>query len=297
MERLDIELLRLYPEMTRSRLAGLVKAGFVKVNGEVVEKAGLKIAPDKDIIEVEFPPPVPANPEPEDIPLSIVYEDEHIIVIDKPAGMVVHPAPGHATGTLVNALLAHAPQIANLGCRERPGIVHRLDQETSGLIIVAKTEKAMQNLAKAFASHRDIEKIYLAICHGRPTLESGRIETLLARHPVERKRYAIVDKNGKLAITNWRLAKRLSCGLSLIECKIETGRTHQIRVHLSSMRCPIIGDKMYGKGALDRQLKPIPERQMLHAWKLSLWHPIESRRLEFISPIPDDMSSYISSEI
>ena len=173
MERLDIELLRLYPEMTRSRLAGLVKAGFVKVNGEVVEKAGLKIAPDKDIIEVEFPPPVPANHEPEDIPLSIVYEDEHIIVIDKPAGMVVHPAPGHATGTLVNALLAHAPQIANLGCRERPGIVHRLDQETSGLIIVAKTEKAMQNLAKAFASHRDIEKIYLAICHGRPTLESG----------------------------------------------------------------------------------------------------------------------------
>ena len=297
MERLDIELLRLYPEMTRSRLAGLVKAGFVKVNGEVVEKAGLKIAPDKDIIEVEFPPPVPANPEPEIIPLSIVYEDEHIIVIDKPAGMVVHPAPGHATGTLVNALLAHTPQIANLGCRERPGIVHRLDQETSGLIIVAKTEKAMQNLAKAFASHRDIEKIYLAICHGRPTLESGRIETLLARHPVDRKRYAIVDKNGKLAITNWRLAKRLSCGLSLIECKIETGRTHQIRVHLSSMRSPIIGDKMYGKGALDRQLKPIPARQMLHAWKLSLWHPIESRRLEFISPIPDDMSSYISSEI
>lgn len=292
MERLDKTLLARNPEMTRSRIAGLIKSGFVKVNGVIEDKAGAKVGED-DVLEMEIPPPVPAVPEPEDIPLPILYEDEDIIVIDKPAGLVVHPAPGHGTGTVVNALLHHCPGLAQLGCRERPGIVHRLDQETSGLLVVAKTDAAMQGLARAFASHDKIEKTYLAICHRRPRLDAGRIESFIARHPVDRKRRAIVEKGGKLAVTNWRLARVLSSALSLFECRIETGRTHQIRVHLASLGCPVIGDKLYGKGALDRQLVPVPERQMLHAWRLKLWHPTKRIPMSFEAPVPEDMEAYL----
>lgn len=294
MERLDKILLERNPELTRSRIEGLIKAGYVRVNGAVATKAGAKVAPEAEIL-LELPPPVPAIPLPEDIPLSIIYEDEYIIVVDKPAGLVVHPAPGHATGTLVNALLAHCPEIADLGCRERPGIVHRLDQETSGVIVIAKTQEAMQALSRAFASHRDMEKVYLAICHGRPRLDSGRIENLLGRHPVDRKRFAIVERGGKQAITNWKLLTpvpsangRSPSPVSLIECRIETGRTHQIRIHMASLGCPIVGDKVYGKSALDRQLPAPPERQMLHAARLSLHHPITHKPLTFTSPPPQD---------
>ena len=291
MQRLDIILLERHPDLTRSRIKGLIEAGYVKVDGVTVDKAGAKVSGDENF-EVEIPPPVPATPEPEDIKLDIVYEDDDIVVVDKPAGMVVHPAPGHATGTLVNALLHHAPQIAALGCRERPGIVHRLDQETSGLIIVAKTEPAMQNLAKAFASHRFVKKTYLAICHRRPRLDAGRLETQLARHPVDRKRRAIVEHGGKIAITNWRVVKALTPALTLVECVIETGRTHQIRVHMASLGCPIAGDKMYGKAALDRQLVPPPVRQLLHAWKLELYHPVSSTPLSFTAPVPPEFEQY-----
>lgn len=292
MKRLDIVLLEQHPELTRSRIKGLIEAGYVKVNGETVDKAGAKVE-GTETFEVEIPPAVPAIPEPEDIPLDIIYEDAHIVVIDKPAGLVVHPAPGHVTGTLVNALLHHAPEIAALGCRERPGIVQRLDQETSGLIVVAKSERAMLALAKAFASHKAIKKTYLAICHRRPALEAGRIENLIGRHPVDRKRMAIVEKNGKNAITNWRVAEYLSPSLTLMECNIETGRTHQIRVHMASLGCPIAGDKIYGKLSLDRQVSPFPARQMLHAWKLELYHPVENTPLSFTAPIPADMQEII----
>ena len=228
--------------------------------------------------------------------LVMDVEDNDIIVINKPKGMVVHPAPGHFTGTLVNALLHHCPDLSGIGGVARPGIVHRLDQDTSGLIVVAKTQKAMENLVKAFASHKHIEKTYLAVCHARPRLDAGRIENLIGRHPVDRKRMAIVQRNGKVAITNWKvlssLAQSREKGYSLIECKIETGRTHQIRVHMASLGTPVIGDKQYGKSALDKRLACVPARQMLHAWKLSLWHPTQSRQMTFEASIPDDMIIY-----
>ena len=291
MERLDKVLLSRYPDFSRSRIEGLVKAGFVTVNGAVAAKAGMKVSPDDEIV-VEIPPPVPAVPEPEDIPLSVVFEDDDMVVVDKPPGMVVHPAPGHFTGTLVNALLAHCPNLSGIGGVARPGIVHRLDQDTSGLIVVAKTQAAMDSLARAFASHKNVEKTYIAVVHGHPRLESGRIENFIGRHPVDRKRMAILEKGGKLAKTNWRV---LFAGdaVSVVECGIETGRTHQIRVHMASLGCPVIGDGTYGKGALDRRLDPVPPRQMLHAWKLRLWHPVKGVEMSFEAPPPADMKPYL----
>ena len=295
MARLDKILLDRNPDFSRSRIEGLIKGGFVKVNSVVAEKAGMKVA-ETDVIEMEIPPPVPATPEPEDIPLDVVYEDSDMLVVNKAPGMVVHPAPGHFTGTLVNALLYHCPDLSGIGGVARPGIVHRLDQDTSGLIVVAKSQKAMENLVKAFASHKHIEKTYIAACHGRPRLDSGRIENLIGRHPVDRKRMAIVQRNGKSAITNWKVLSTPSesreKGYSLIECRIETGRTHQIRVHMASLGTPVIGDKQYGKQALDKRLPVVPARQMLHAWRLTLWHPVESRQMTFTAPIPTDMSVY-----
>ncbi|MBR2920423.1 MAG: RluA family pseudouridine synthase [Kiritimatiellae bacterium] len=295
MARLDKILLDRNPDFSRSRIEGLIKGGFVKVNSVVAEKAGMKVD-ESDVIEMEIPPPVPATPEPEDIPLDVVYEDSDMLVVNKAPGMVVHPAPGHFTGTLVNALLYHCPDLSGIGGVARPGIVHRLDQDTSGLIVVAKSQKAMENLVKAFASHKHIEKTYIAVCHGRPRLDSGRIENLIGRHPVDRKRMAIVQRNGKSAITNWKVLSTPSesreKGYSLIECRIETGRTHQIRVHMASLGTPVIGDRQYGKQALDKRLPVVPARQMLHAWRLTLWHPVESRQMTFTAPIPTDMSVY-----
>ena len=295
MIRLDKHLLTLYPDFSRSRIEGLIKGGYVTVNGAAASKAGMKIAED-DEIEVEIPPPVPAIPEPEDIPLDVVFEDDDMLVINKAPGMVVHPAPGHFTGTLVNALLAHCPNLSGIGGVARPGIVHRLDQYTSGLIVVAKSQAAMDGLVKAFSSHKNIEKTYLAVCHGSPRLNAGRIENLIGRHPVDRKRMAIVEKNGKVAITNWeRIDLDLkSRPISLIKCRIETGRTHQIRVHMASLGCPVIGDSVYGKPALDKKLDPVPQRQMLHAWRLKLWHPVKSVQMSFEAPIPADMKPYVT---
>ena len=297
MERLDRVLCGRYPDFSRSRIEGLVKSGFVTVDGVVAAKAGMKVSPDA-AIEVEIPPPVPAVPEPEEIPLSVVFEDDDMVVVDKPAGMVVHPAPGHHSGTLVNALLAHCPSLGGIGGVARPGIVHRLDQDTSGLIVVAKSQPAMDGLVKAFASHVHVEKTYLAVCHGRPRLDAGRIENLIGRHPVDRKRMAVVERNGKRAVTNWTLERFLGeCGrggaISLVKCQIETGRTHQIRVHMASLGCPVIGDATYGKPALDRRLEPVPARQMLHAWRLRLWHPVRNVQMSFEAPVPSDMEAYL----
>ena len=291
VQRLDKVLQERHPDFSRSRIEGLIKAGFVTVNGAVAEKAGQKVA-ETDEIGVEIPPPVPAEPQPEDIPLTVVFEDEHMLVVDKAPGMVVHPAPGHFTGTLVNALLHRCPDLSGIGGVARPGIVHRLDQDTSGLLVVAKTQAAMDGLTRAFASHKSLTKTYLAVCHGRPRLDAGRIENLIGRHPVDRKRMAIVEKNGKLAITNWKVLGPGRAGTSLVECVIETGRTHQIRVHMASLGCPVIGDRVYGKGALDRKLEPVPERQMLHAWRLKLWHPVFGVEMSLEAPIPPDMKPY-----
>lgn len=290
--RLDKLLLDRYFEFSRSRIEGLIKTGHVTVNGKVVTKAGAKVV-ELDDIKVEIPPPVPPLPVAEDIPLAIVYEDDDILVIDKAPGMVVHPAPGHITGTLVNALLHHCPNLSGVGGIARPGIVHRLDQDTSGLMVVAKTQSAMDGLAAAFASHKTVEKVYLALCHGTPRLAAGRIENCIGRHPVDRKRMAIVEKGGKYAITNYRLVRTIG-PISLVECRIETGRTHQIRVHMASLGCPVIGDSLYGKRALDRQLNPVPARQMLHAWRLALWHPVKNECISFEAPPPADMAAYLT---
>ena len=321
--RLDKQILETHPDFSRSRIEGLVKAGFVTVNGTVAEKAGMKVSADDEIV-VDVPPPVPAVPEPEDIPLDVVFEDADMLVVNKAPGMVVHPAPGHFTGTLVNALLHRCPDLSGIGGVARPGIVHRLDQDTSGLIVVAKSQAAMDGLVKAFASHRNIEKTYLAVVHGRPRLDAGRIENLIGRHPVDRKRMAIVEKNGKVAITNWKLfdcsigglfdcrdrtwrrvsdtSRQLQSSnlnnpnnrtISVVECRSETGRTHQIRVHMASLGCPVIGDRVYGKSALDKKLEPVPARQMLHAWRLRLWHPVQNVQMSFEAPIPADMRAYV----
>ena len=292
MMRLDKHILETHPDFSRSRIEGLIKSGFVTVNGAVAEKAGMKVSEDDEIV-VEIPPPVPAIPEPEDIPLDVVFEDEDMVVVNKAPGMVVHPAPGHFTGTLVNALLHHCPNLSGIGGVARPGIVHRLDQDTSGLIVVAKSQAAMDGLVQAFSSHKNIEKTYLAICHGRPRLDAGRIENLIGRHPVDRKRMAIVEKNGKVAITNWRVFDCSRQQSTAVECRIETGRTHQIRVHMASLGCPVIGDKVYGKSALDKKLDPVPARQMLHAWKLRLWHPVKRVEMAFEAPLPEDMRAYL----
>ena len=286
--RLDKWLATCCEGFSRSRIQGLILAGRMRVNGEVAARATVKVNPG-DIVTLAIPPPVPAEPQPEDIPLSIVYEDEHIIVLDKPAGLVVHPAPGHLDGTLVNALLHHCPNLEGIGGVARPGIVHRLDQDTSGLMVVAKTEAAMRTLTKEFASHANIRKTYLAIVHGTPTPPEGRIENLIGRCPWDRKKMAIVEKNGKVAVTNYRT---LSAGRrSLVECVIETGRTHQIRVHMASLGCPLVGDAVYGRPGWDRQLDPAPARQMLHAWKLSLKHPVTRAPLAFEAPIPPEFSA------
>lgn len=289
--RLDKVVQERLPDFSRSRIEGLIKAGYVKVNGFAAIKAGQKVV-ESDAIAIELPPPVPPIPQPEDIPLNVLFEDSDILILNKAPGMVVHPAPGHASGTLVNALLHHCPDLAGIGGVVRPGIVHRLDRDTSGLMVVAKTQSAMDGLAKAFATHKTVEKTYLALCHGRPRLESGRIENMIGRHPVDRKRMAIVEKDGKLAITNYRV-ERVIGPISLIECRIETGRTHQIRVHMASLGCPVIGDSAYGKSALDKRLSPVPARQMLHAWRLLLWHPVTGEKLSFEAPVPADMAAYL----
>ena len=281
--RLDAWLAAQCEGFSRSRVQGLIRAERMRVNGKVVLRAAFKANPG-DVVTLAIPPPVPAEPQPEDIPLCIVYEDEHIIVIDKPAGLVVHPAPGHLDGTLVNALLHHCPDLEGIGGVARPGIVHRLDQDTSGLMVVAKTEAAMRTLTKEFASHANIRKTYLAVVHGAPSPAEGRIENLIGRCPWDRKKMAIVERNGKVAVTNYRT---LSAGArSLVECVIETGRTHQIRVHMASLGCPVVGDAVYGRPGWDHQLVPPPTRQLLHAWKLSLKHPVTRVSLSFEAPPP-----------
>lgn len=292
-ERLDSWIAGNCPGVSRSRIQGLAKAGMVEVNGKTLTRLSGEARPG-DEITIRFPPPVPAEPLPEDIPLDIVYEDGSVLVLNKPAGLVVHPAPGHLSGTLVNAILHHCPSLAGIGGVARPGIVHRLDQYTSGLMVVAKTDRAMASLAHNFHTPGGIRKIYLAIVHGKPDSLSGRIENLIGRSPRDRKKMAIVQKNGKRAVTNWRILDSKG-PVSLVECAIETGRTHQIRVHMASIGCPVIGDAVYGKPGLDRRLSPAPARQMLHAFRLSFPHPCGGREMAFEAPPPADFAQYALS--
>ena len=219
---------------------------------------------------------------------DILFEDPDILVVDKPAGMFVHPSPGHETGTLTDALLKRCPSMAGVGSAVRPGVVHRLDADTSGVMVLAKTQRAYLKLRELFESHRDIRKTYLAVCHGAPTPKEGRLETTIGRKPWDAKRMAVDVPDGKRAVTEWTVLGRQGPG-ALVEFRIETGRTHQIRVHAAHLGHPLAGDPLYGDAAKDRRLRTRPVRTLLHAVELSFPHPVTGRRLTFAAEPPADI--------
>ena len=289
-KRLDAFLADSTEELTRSAAAQLIETGGVLVDGRTAVKS-LRLS-GGETVELTLPEPEPIDAVPQNIPLDVVYEDEDVIVVNKPAGLVVHPAPGHPDGTLVNALLHHCPGLSGIGGVARPGIVHRLDQDTSGVMVVAKSQRAMDVLTREFASHANIRKTYLALVHGSPSPLEGRIENLIGRCPFDRKKMAVVERNGKIAVTNYRVERALA-SLSLVHCQIETGRTHQIRVHMATaLGCPIVGDAVYGRPGWDKKLVPIPRRQLLHAWRLELKHPVTRQSLLLEAPVPEDLNRY-----
>ena len=287
--RLDVWLARRCAPLSRSRLQTLIGAGQVTVDGRPAS-ARTKTRPGQQVC-VNVPPPAPAEPQPEALPLDVVFEDADILVLNKPPGIVVHPAPGHAGGTLVNALLHHCDDLGGVGGVERPGIVHRLDKDTSGLLVVAKNDAALNALAAQFQAGR-VCKRYLALVHGRPARAQGSIETTIGRHPVDRKRMAVDPPHGKQAVSHYEVLETLG-DLTLLQVRIETGRTHQIRVHLAHLGLPIVGDPVYGSHARDRALPECPSRQLLHAAELAFDHPIDGRRLVFQRPPPPDMAAFI----
>jgi 23S rRNA pseudouridine1911/1915/1917 synthase len=301
-ERLDRFLGKHLADHSRTSLQKLIEEGFVRVNGHPALKPALRLAPG-DAVEVRIPPPPPSGVEPEPIPLRIVFENGDLLVIDKPAGMVVHPAAGHQRGTLVGAVLAHAPEVGEVGELERPGIVHRLDKDTSGLIMVAKNAAAQRTLQDAFA-RRTAEKTYLALVEGRPPTAEGRIETPIGRDPTHRQRMAVVPPSrGRAAVTLFHTRGKFE-NHTLLEVHPLTGRTHQIRVHLAYIGCPVAGDKVYGRPSPPTPLPAHPvrrgagrgeegeggkaKRQMLHAWRLKITLPGESAPRVFEAPLPED---------
>jgi 23S rRNA pseudouridine1911/1915/1917 synthase len=289
--RLDVAIASLFPDLSRSRAASLVKDGRVRVDGAVVDRPSQPVRAGA-AIEVDIPATTAAEAAPQDLPLHIVFEDEHLVVVDKEAGMVVHPGAGHADGTLVNALLHHVEDLSGIGGVERPGIVHRLDKETSGLLVVAKNDRAHQALSRQFADHT-AGRTYLAICLGVPALASGTIRSSLGRHPGDRLRFASVD-GGKPAVTHWARL-RTSGRISLIECRLETGRTHQVRVHLAESGWPILGDSLYFRGKPPASVAPLVMRTMLHARQLRLRHPETGAELVFDAPIPPDFAAVLAA--
>ena len=276
--RLDHFLSRMLTEHSRSRLQDLIKTGDILLNGKTT-RASAKVRAG-ETVSFEEPPPEPSGLVAEEIAFEVLYEDEDLIVLNKPAGLVVHPAAGNPSHTLVNALLHHCPNLSGIGGEQRPGIVHRLDKETSGCMVVAKNDHAHNLLSQQF-SGRTIQKIYLALASGPFKEKSGSITAPLGRHPVNRQKMAVVENaRGREAHTDYRIIGTYE-RFSLVECTLHTGRTHQIRVHLKSIGHPILGDKVYGKS--DGY-----ERQMLHAWKLGFAHPRTGEEMRFRSSIPED---------
>ena len=286
---------------SRNRIKNLIEGGYLKVDGVTIKDPSFKVQYSK-LIQIEIPLVNEAEPLPENIKLDIIYEDEFIIVLNKKPGIVVHPAPGSPKGTLVNALLYHCGNsLQGIGGVRRPGIVHRLDKNTSGIMVIAKTELAHTRLCKIFSNH-DLDRRYNAVVWGQPD-NGGRIEKPIGRSPFDRKKMAIVN-NGKKAITKWKIIDIYPPFASLIECKLETGRTHQIRVHMSDLGHSIVGDDVYGKPITQKTFKnnDLKEknkliksfgRQALHATKLCFKHPINEKYLEFSSNIPKDMTGLI----
>jgi 23S rRNA pseudouridine1911/1915/1917 synthase len=289
--RLDRALAAAVPTLSRERLKALIRSGAVEAQGTPVRDPAIKVRGGENL-RVAVPEPTPAHNEPQDIPLNILFEDEHLLVVDKPAGLVVHPAAGNLDGTLVNALLHHcAGKLSGIGGVARPGIVHRIDKDTSGLLVVAKTDVAHEGIAKQFAAH-SIDRRYLAIVSGVPKTKEGAVDAPLARSAANRKKMAIVQgSRGKRAVTNWRRLDVLR-DAALVECRLETGRTHQVRVHMASIGHPLIGDPVYGRSGKThgKLLKKLGfHRQALHAAELGFTHPVIKRRLSFSSPMPADM--------
>ena len=290
-QRLDIWLAAALPGFSRARIQGLMREGRVLVDGAPARASNTTRSGQTAVVLV--PPPAPATPRAEARALDIVYEDADIVVLDKPAGLVVHPAPGHATGTLVNALLHHCEDLGGIGGVERPGIVHRLDKDTTGLMVVAKHDAAMAGLVNAFQTG-GVRKEYLALVHGAPPHISGTLTTLIGRDPKNRKRMAVVREHGKKATTHYHVEERFAVA-ALVLARIETGRTHQIRVHLAHLRAPIAGDSLYGGTRRDRQLPLQPRRPMLHATRLSFAHPITGQPLAFERPPHADMLAVLTA--
>ncbi len=297
-KRVDAFLASRVEDLTRSRCQALIREGHVKVNGLPVKPSyGLKTG---DLITLFIPPVVPNALEPENMSLSIVHEDSSLIVLDKPPGLVIHPAPGHAGGTLVHGLLHHCGDISVIGDPHRPGIVHRLDKDTSGLLVIAKSDYALNFLSSQFKKG-SVKKRYLALVHGILKGNEGAIDLPIGRHPQKRKEMTVVPSKGKRALTLWRKKEEIGHKFTLLAVTLKTGRTHQIRVHLSHLGHPLVGDRVYGhkknwwKNHCPQALHIMPQikRQMLHSELLGFIHPDSGYYCEFISPMPDDIREII----
>lgn len=294
--RLDTFLAGTVPGLSRAMVQRLIEDGRVTLAG-AVPKPSLKLRGGEEVA-VSIPPPRPAAPQAEAITLEILFEDCSVVVVNKPAGMVVHPAAGNPSGTLVNALLGHCRDLSGIGGEVRPGIVHRLDKDTSGILVVAKNDLAHQTLAARFKRH-DINRVYLALVHGSPAADRGRIESAIGRHPTDRKRMSGTARRGRHAVTHWKVVARYQ-ELTLLQLRLETGRTHQIRVHLSEAGMPVVGDPVYGGGRTANLRDPVLKklvkalgRQALHARTLGFVHPERGDYLEFTSNPPEEMQRII----
>lgn len=291
-QRLDLFLTLKHPSLTRSQIQRLIEEGLVKVNDKQA-KASHKIR-EAEEIDISIPEPDAIEALPEPIPLEILYEDSEVVVINKPAKLVVHPAAGNYTGTLVNALLYHCKDLSGIGGKLRPGIVHRLDKDTTGVLIAAKSDKAHQSLSAQFKKH-SVKRKYIALVHGVIKGDKRKIEAEIGRHQSDRKKMSVKTRRGKTAVTHFKVLSRFD-QFTLLELTLETGRTHQIRVHLSSINHPVVGDQIYGGkeriiGVKDPKLRKVIKklgRQALHATILGFIHPESNKYMEFTAPIPED---------
>lgn len=286
--RLDKFLVTCLPVHSRARLQGLVRDGFVTINDRPAAKTG-QVLNTGDEILLRIPPSAPSQLQPENIPLNLIFENSDLMIVNKPAGMVVHPAAGHATGTLVQAALAHAPEIDGIGGEVRPGMVHRLDKETSGLIILAKNEKAHRWLQNQF-KQRLVKKVYIALVDGFPPTPAGRVEAPIGRDPSHRKKMAVVTpEKGRAAVTEYHTLQRFTHH-TLLEAHPLTGRTHQIRIHLAFLGCPIVGDRLYGHRRVSVEI----DRHFLHAARLTITLPGESAPATFEAPLPRELEDVLA---
>jgi 23S rRNA pseudouridine1911/1915/1917 synthase len=303
-KRLDAVLAEAVPELSRAAVQRLIDAGLVAIerSGSTVATKGGQRVRDGEVLVVRVPAPEPLDVQPEPIPLAVLYEDADLIAIDKPAGLVVHPAPGHASGTLVNALLHHCTDLSGIGGVLRPGIVHRLDKDTSGVMVATKSDRAHAALTAAFAAKSRGEqgamrREYLAIASPAPAVASGTLRTLYGRHPVDRKRFTSRVTSGKPAVTHWTVERTLH-EAALVRLVLETGRTHQIRVHASEHGWPLVGDPVYGRRSRDPRVADAATRlarQALHAERLVLDHPVTGNRLELVAPLPADFTRVLDA--